>query len=79
MSTSELISGITQMLKKVKDERLLKAVYSLVKEYIDESDSILTHEQKQELDRRLELHLKGKSKNLSFSQVKKEAFGKLKR
>ena len=42
MSTSELKSGITQMLKKVKDERLLKVMYSLVKEYTDESESVLT-------------------------------------
>jgi hypothetical protein len=79
MSTSELKSSITQMLKKVKDERLLKVMYSLVKEYSDESDSILTAEQKRELDRRLELHLNGKSKNYTLAQAKKATLGKLKR
>ena len=79
MSNTELKTGISRMLKKVKDERLLKVVYTLIREYSDEPESVLTNEQKREVDHRLELHLKGKSKNYTLGQVKKQAIAKLRK
>ena len=79
MSTTELKSGISKMLKKVKNEHLLKVVYSLVRDYAEYPDSLLTGEQKKEIARRMELHLKGKSRNYSIDDVRKEFLSSVKK
>lgn len=56
------------------DEKLLKIMYAVAKEYTetdDEDEYELTDEQIQELDRRREMYLNGQSKGYSWSDAKK--------
>jgi len=54
------------------DERILKAVYAMLKEYEEAPDerSVLTDEQYKEMERRLRNHKNGKSKSYSVKEVR---------
>ncbi len=54
------------------DEKLLKLMYAIAKEYTELEDEYeLTNEKIQEVDRRRVMQLSGKSKGYSWSDVKK--------
>jgi hypothetical protein len=54
------------------DDRILKAVYAMLKEYEDSpaQKSVLTDEQYKEMERRLRNHKNGNSKSYSMDEVK---------
>ena len=56
MSTKEMRQNINQLLGKVEDERFLRSVLSMVMAYSIEA-TVLTDEQKSELDARIENRL----------------------
>lgn len=55
------------------DERILKVVYAMLKEYekVEAEPSMLTEEQNEEMDRRWERHKSGKSKSYTIDEVNK--------
>jgi putative addiction module component (TIGR02574 family) len=55
------------------DDRILKVVYAMLTEYEknEPSNSHLTKEQQEEIDKRWENHLSGRSKSYSIEQVGK--------
>ncbi len=57
------------------DDSLLEVVYNLFRLYIEEDESLLTKEQKAELDKRAELYRAGKLKTFSWKEVKEKARG----
>lgn len=62
------------------DDAMLKSVYALLKEYRkNQGETLLTEEQKAELDRRIEDHKSGKSKSYSWEEVKAKITSKLKK
>ncbi|MEO8148022.1 MAG: hypothetical protein ABI723_10315 [Bacteroidia bacterium] len=77
-SNKELESEINQLVNSTNDERFLRSIFTMMREYISgQTDSILTAEQKAEIDLRLELHLAGKLKNHSLVEMMKKAKAKL--
>ncbi len=61
------------------DEKLLKLMYVVAKEYSETEDEYeLSDEQIQELDRRREMRLSGQSKGYSWSDAKKVITGEKK-
>ena len=80
MSNKELKSEINQLVNSTNDERFLRSLLTMMLEYVsDQKESILTKQQKTEIDRRLELHYSGKTKNYSLQAVMKEAKSKLRK
>ena len=64
----------------IENTSFLKAVYAILKEFSEEeASSLLTEDQKRELDRRVELHKNGKSKNYTLQQVQKTVLAQLKK
>ncbi|MEO8761028.1 MAG: addiction module protein [Bacteroidia bacterium] len=62
------------------DDAMLKSVFALLKEYKkNHGESILSDEQKAELDRRMQLHKAGKSKSYTWHESKAIITAKLKR
>ena len=60
------------------DDKLLKLMYAVAKEYTEmDEDYELTEEQIMELDRRREKCINGESKGYSWSQVKKIITGEM--
>jgi hypothetical protein len=54
------------------DDRVLQAVYQMLKIYEDgESSSLMSQEQKQEVEARSSLYMQGKLKTSSWLEVKK--------
>jgi putative addiction module component (TIGR02574 family) len=63
------------------DDRILKAIYAMLKEYekAEATESLLTEEQKKEIDRRWENHKNGKSKSYTIDEVNKQLKARLKK
>ncbi len=63
------------------DDRILKVVYAMLKEYAkaEVESSILSDEQKIEIDRRWNNHKNGKSKSYSIEEVNKFVAARLKK
>lgn len=63
------------------DERILKVVYAMLKEYekAETTTSPLTVDQKKEIDRRWENHESGKSKSYTIDEVNKYVKTRLKK
>ena len=61
------------------DERILKMVYALLKEYKDTSktDSLLTATQQAEIEKRWEHYKNGKSKSYTIAEVKQHVKSRL--
>lgn len=61
------------------DERILKMVYALLKEYqkTPDSESLMTDAQKVEIDRRWKLHKSGKSKSYTIEEMRQHITAKL--
>ena len=80
MKTTLLKKEIHQAIDTVNDSEILKAVYTILKKSSEEkSDSLLTEEQKAELDKTLTDHKAGKLKYYTFNQAKKIIFSKSKK
>ena len=63
------------------DERILKVVYAMLKEYekAEAESSLLTDEQREEVDRRWKNHKNGKSKSYTIDEVNKYVKARLKK
>ena len=63
------------------DERMLKMVYAMLKEYenTEYSESVLTMEQQDEINKRWGSHKNGKSQSYSIQEVKQYAKEHLKK
>jgi len=72
MTSTALRKKVHQYVDSV-DDSLLEVVYNLFKLYREEDDSLLTKEQKTELDKRAELYRAGKLKTFSWKEVKEKA------
>jgi hypothetical protein len=61
------------------DDRILKAVYAMLMEYEknEPAPSLLNKHQQEEIDKRWENHLSGKSKSYTIEQVGKFVKGRL--
>jgi hypothetical protein len=75
MSTVELKTNITKMLGAVNDERFLKSVFVMVKEFSN-TELGLSEKQLAELDKRVKNHKAGKTENYpwkaSLKAIRKE-------
>ena len=71
MTTTTLKKGIQKAVENINDSEILQAVYTLLTKNADEEAYELSPSQKRELDRRLALHKKGKSKYYSLEEVRK--------
>ena len=70
MSSSELKSGISKLIKKINDERFLRTMYAMVSEYSGVNDFELSSSQKRMLDQRKKSHQAGTSKSYSARQMR---------
>ena len=64
------------------DDKILKAVYTILEEYArskEEPDTLLTKEQREELDKTLADHKAGKLKYYTADQTRKMLSGKAKK
>ncbi len=63
------------------DDRILKVVYAMLREYekVETTTSMLTEEQKEEIDNRWENHKSGKSKSYTIDEVSKYVAARLKK
>lgn len=63
------------------DDRILKAIYAMLREYekAEATPSVLTESQKKEIDRRWENHKSGKSKSYTIDEVNKYIKTRLKK
>lgn len=80
MTTVKIREKVHSIIDNV-DERILKAVYAMLKEYekVEASASALTEAQKEEIDRRWENHKIGKSKSYSIDEASKYVKTRLKK
>ncbi|HKR06806.1 MAG TPA: hypothetical protein VJY62_19375 [Bacteroidia bacterium] len=67
MTSIQLRQKLHQFIDRA-EERKLKAIYTMVENDI-EQPSLLTGEQKKELDKRLEDYMQGKGKNYSMKNA----------
>jgi hypothetical protein len=80
MTSITLKKQLHKAIDTIENTGFLKAVYAMLKEYSEEEEgSLLAEDQKKELDRRIELHKKGKSKNYTRGEVQKKVLSKLKK
>jgi len=62
------------------DDTMLKSIYALLKEYRkNQGETLLTEEQKVELDKRMEEHKSGKSKSYTWEEVKASITARIKK
>ena len=63
------------------DERILKVVYAMLREYekTETTTFLITEDQKKEIDQRWENHKSGKSKSYSIDEVNKYVKARLKK
>jgi len=72
MTSTALRKKVHQYVDDV-DDNLLEVVYNLFKLYNEEDESLMTKEQKSELDKRAQLYREGKLKTYSWKEVKARA------
>ena len=74
MSTEELKSGISKLIKQTDDEKLLRIVFNLMNDFDNENNdrSSLTEEQWRDVNMRISDFENGKSKGYSFGQFKQQ-------
>ena len=72
MTSTALRKKVHQYVDDVDDD-LLEVVYNLFKLYKEEDGSLMTKEQKTELDKRAQLYQEGKLKTYSWKEVKAKA------
>ena len=72
MTSTALRKKVHQYVDNV-DDSLLEVVYNLFKLYKEEDKSLMTKEQKTDLDKRAQLYREGKLKTYSWKEVKAKA------
>lgn len=70
MSTAEIRTDLLNIFKNTKDERLLKMIYALTREYNQERDAELSQAHKKILDERLASHQQNPDAGSSWDDVK---------
>jgi Putative addiction module component len=72
MTTTALKTNIKKQINSVKNETILRSIHAMLKEVLqdDAGESLLTKEQKKELDRTLAEHKSGKLKYYTVEQAK---------
>lgn len=76
MTSATLKKNITVAIANINDKSFLEAVFTIINTKMYEPDYTLTIEQKKELDKRKEKHVKGESKSYTWKEVKKAALKK---
>ena len=70
MTTTAIRKKVHQYVDEA-EEKVLEAIYSMLKLYVDEgSESLMSKEQKAEIDKRGKLYRQGKLKTSSWEEVK---------
>lgn len=72
MTTTALKTSIKKQINSIQDEVILRSVYAMLKEVLHNTDeeSLLTNEQKIELNKTLAEHKSGKLKYYTVEQAK---------
>jgi hypothetical protein len=80
MTTTALKTNIKKQINSVQNETILRSIHAMLKEVLqDDSDvSLLTKEQKNELDKTLAEHKSGKLKYYTVEQAKNIVYKKTK-
>ncbi len=76
MTSAALKKNITAIVANINDKSFLEAVFTIINTKMHESNYTLTIEQKKELDKRKQRHIKGESKSYTWNEVKKAALKK---
>ena len=72
MTTTAIRKKVHQYVDEA-EEKVLEAIYSMLKLYVDEgSESLMSKEQKAEIDKRGKLYRQGKLKTSSWEEVKQK-------
>lgn len=81
MTASTLKNNIKKQINDVENETILRSIYAMLKEVLQNEDdgSLLTKEQKSELDKTLNEHKSGKLKYYTLEQTKKIIYKKEKK
>jgi hypothetical protein len=80
MTSSALKTNIKKQLNSVENETILRSIYAMLKEVLQDDDrSMLTKEQKSELDKTLSEHKSGKLKYYTVDQAKSLIYKKAKK
>jgi hypothetical protein len=81
MTATILKTTIKKQLNSVENETILRSIYAMLKEVIQSEDnaSMLTSEQKHELDKTLSEHKSGKLKYYTIEQAKNIIYKKPKK
>ena len=71
MTTTAIRKKVHQYVDDAED-KVLEAIYSMLKIYVDEGEeSLMSREQKNEMDKRSKLYRQGKLKTATWEEVKK--------
>lgn len=73
MTATVLKTNIKKQINSVQDEVILRSIYAMLKEVLNDTDvekSLLTNEQKNELNKTLTEHKSGKLKYYTVEQAK---------
>lgn len=73
MTATVLKTNIMKQINSVQDEVILRSIYAMLKEVLNDTDvekSLLTNEQKNELNKTLTEHKSGKLKYYTVEQAK---------
>jgi len=78
MTTTTLKTSIKKQINHVENETILRSIYAMLKEVLEQDDesSLLTKEQKNELDKTLSGHKTGKLKYYTIDQAKRIIYKK---
>ena len=80
MTATALKTSIKKQLNSVENETILRSIYAMLKEVLqNDNGSILTKEQKNELDKTLSEHKTGKLKYYTIEQAKNIIYKKHKK
>ena len=69
MSTAQKIQELTRLISQTNDSKLINMVYALVKEYQQSDEVVLSEEQQNDLNTRIQARKKGKSSSLTWDEV----------
>lgn len=79
MKSSEIKTNIQKLISNVEDENFLNDLFAMLDDYSTHRESLMTEDQKMEIDKRLKAHQSGVSENLSLEEVKNSALQKIKK
>jgi len=79
MKATSIRQQLHTAIDKIEDDAFLKAINIILQQKSSEFDFELNASEKKELDKRRLLHFSGKSKSVSFEDIKKHAVSLLKK